>query len=515
MTLLGEALNRPFPQQRLLSETEFASFLRERGFDLGVEGIRSLVNAGLIEELGDQFGVFHPFQIWPISNLLKDLGVRLDIGIRYNGLSTKGLKKFIDINWSSREQRIVNYLGNKNLLTFNQRILPFLLWTESYFLPIVRGPRAGVVTLTNADVAEWSTWRTSINFDEWLSNHSLSVERLAQWRDNLVFQASQWDPCPDLYLLLRSMPFDKRNRFRGRLRLAYDLYEMAEVTRLFIEKVANQAERKEWDPTGHPSTGWVERLYGSQPEFGAPRFLRPLIRSHGLDPSPRVRWLVEGQTEKAFIVRYVERLIGNFSEYATVDSVHGDGTLTGVRQQPALVTYLKSAREEQCFSVLTFDYSDDAERRIKGLVADELISLSFLLNRPDFERQNFTVEELVKTAIALASNTPNPIKLSRGYLVSEVEKRMVEKNDDFKKALDTVLHCHGQGYKLGKGTDWGNRLAELLSDKREAEARAGKYSRSSLTKIEKQIFKVLRGSDPINDFPRSIKSLDHGSLEVL
>ena len=372
-----------------------------------------------------------------------------------------------------------------------------------------------MVNLVNANAAEWEEWRASINLEEWLSNHSLSIEELFRWRDRLLFCAFQYDPNPDLYLLLRSMPWDKRNRFKGRLRLAYDLYEIAEMTRLFLEQVCDHAVRKEWDPTGHPSTSWVERLYGSQPRLGAPEFLRHLIRSYGLDPAPRVRWLVEGQTERAFVVRYAERLGRNIDEYATVDNVHGDGALTGDRQQPAIDAYLKAARDEHCFSALTFDYSDDASERIQQLVADRLVSLCFLLNRPDFERENFEVQELVTVAMALASRTPNPIKLSRECLVNEMEQRIKEKNEDFKKTLDSVLYFHGEAYRLSKGTDWGNGLAELLSDKRDAELQAGEYSEESFTKIERQILRVLRGSEPSIDFPLSMENLHRKSLEVL
>lgn len=515
MTRLEDALNRPFPQQHLLSKTGFASFLRERGFDVGTDGISAFVDAGLIEELGDQFGAFHPFQIWPIFSLLRGFDTRLEVGISHHGLSPERLKNFIETNWSHRAEHPVNFPRSEEIAIFNHRILPFLLWAESHFLPVIRGSRAGMVSLVNADVVQWEEWRASINLEEWLSSHSLSIEDLSEWRDRLLFRAYQYDPNPDLYLLLRSMPFEKRNRFRGRLRLAYDLYEIAEMTRLLIEQVSDRPVRKEWDPTGHPGTSWVGRLYGTQPRFGAPEFLRPLIRSYGLDPAPRVRWLVEGQTERAFVFRYAERLGRNIDEYATVDHVHGDGTLTGDRQQPAVDAYLRAARDEQCFSALTFDHSDDASRRIQELIAEGLVSLCFVLNRPDFERDNFEVKDLVTVAISLASHTPYPIKLSRECLVNEVEQRIREKNEDFKKALDTVLHFHGEAYRLRKGAEWGKGLAEVLSDKRDAEFQAGTYSEESLAKIEKQILMVLRGSEPGIDFPLSMENLHRRSLEVL
>ena len=156
---------------------------------MGTEGVRSFVEAGLIEELGEQLAAFHPFQIWPISKLLRGLDTRLVVGISHYGLAPESLKHFIDINWSRKAAHLVNFPKSEEVVVFNRSILPILLWIESYFLPVVRGPRAGVVTLVNANAAEWDEWRASINFEEWLNRHSLSVEELSKWRDRLLFSA--------------------------------------------------------------------------------------------------------------------------------------------------------------------------------------------------------------------------------------------------------------------------------------------------------------------------------------
>ena len=516
MTLVEEALTyRPFPQIHLLSEHGFASFLRERGLDVGTRGISSSVEAGLIEELGDHSAKSHPFQIWPIFDLLRSFESRLDIGISRHGLNPEGLKQFIDKNWRHRAEHLVNFPKSAKLEEFNCRILPLLFWLESYFLPVVHSPRAGTITLVNANDADWHEWRASTNIEDWLGNHSLLTEQLSEWRKRLLFRAYLCDPIPDLYLLLRSMPFDKRDRFKGQLRLAYDLYEMAEITRLFLERITDRPERKEWDPTEEPNATWVERFYGSQPKFGAPAFLRPLARHHGLDPSPRVRWLVEGETEEGFIVRYAERLGVTIEEYATVASIGGDGALKGKKHIAVESAFLRAARDEQCFSALTFDYSSAVRKRVEGNVNKGLVTLCFLLNNADFELQNFATDELVTVAMCVASETPYPIKLGREELVKSVGCQMVVKNKDFKKAFNDVLRSNGEKFQLSKGMEWGRRLADLLSYKRDAEAKAGVYSEDKLTGIERQILMVLRGSQPSIDFLLSVERQDPKSLEIL
>ncbi|MDE2990592.1 MAG: hypothetical protein OXU21_05940 [Chloroflexota bacterium] len=513
MTLLEDALvARPFPQLSLLSEQRFASFLRDRGLNVGIGGISSFVESGLIEKLGDEPKSFHPFQVWPISELFKPLDTNLDVGISRYGLDPEGLKRFIDLNWSRHAEHLDSFPQSNACLEFNGQIFPLLLWLESYFIPSVRG----VIRLQNPDESPdaWHEWRKSCDIQSWLSQHSISIERLAQWRDSTLFNAHLYDRNPDLYLLLRSVTFQKRDRFRNRLRLAYDLYEIAEITRLFLERLDDRSDRKEWDPTGDPSTAWVERLYGSQPKFGAPEFLRPLVRSFGLDPAPRVRWIVEGETEEGFILRYAERMRRNIKDYATVANLGGDGAFIGGKQMPALIAYLEAAKDEQCFSSLTFDDSSEADKRMKQLVAERLVSLCFALNRPDFELENFQIAELVSVAMTLASDSPYPIQMGQDKLIQEVENRINEKKEGFKKALNSVLHLHGEKYKLSKGIEWGSRLADFLSDMRDAEVKARVYSEDALVKIERQMLLVLRGSSPVIDFPLSVEDLESKDLEI-
>ena len=393
MNLIEKATaERPFPQLRFMSETWFDSFLRDRGLQLGVTGIRSLVDAGVLQRLNTQSGDFHHFQIWPISSLLKALELRLDVGLANHGFDPAGFKQFIDLNWSHRAEVLVQFPNDILWTEFNQRLFPLLLWLESDFLPIVRGPRPGIVHVVSLDATQGVRWAKSSQGRDLINEHSISIDQLSGWRDRLLSDAFRYDPAPDLYLLLRSMPFEQRDRLRGRLRLAYDLYEMAEVIRMFLEQVSDDPVTKEWDPNGHPATPWVERVFGSQPKFGDPGFLRPLIRHYGLDPGFRVRWLVEGPTEEGFIVQYVDRLEASIREFVNIRQFGGDGSFQ--KELAAIDADLKAARAEQCFVTLTFDESKGARGRLEDLIASGLVNFPFVLNTPDFELGNFTVSQL-------------------------------------------------------------------------------------------------------------------------
>ena len=520
MNLIESAVKeRPFPQMTFMSEQGFAQFLGKRGFNIQASGVRSLVATGLIEKLGGETGDYHPFQIWPISQLFRQLEIGLDAGIHLcsldpPGLTPEKLRQFVEQSMDRRAKFLVDFPKDKDCREFNRQLLPLFLWLESYFLPVVRGPRPGIVHLSNTDPYAWNSWRKDNDVRARFAEHSVTIERLTEWREKMLFNAGLYDPAEDFYLLLRSMPFAQRAKFKGKLQLAYDFYELAEVIRLFLEQGSYDPVLKEWDTRGHRDTPWVERVYGSQPEFGSPSFLRPVIRHFGLDPAYRVQWLVEGETEEAFIIRYAERLGADIQEFVSIRNFGGHGELS--RKLNSVDAALKAASNEQCFVTLTFDGDiSEVRSRVEGLVRDGLVNMRFVLNEPDFELENFTVEQLVSVATTWAAALSQPVALSQEVLVQEVKDRIQCKNLGFDKSFNDILHCHGEQFKLSKGTEWGKRLADHLSDERERESMRGAYSEETLSKIERQVLYILRNSQPHIDYPRSVKNPELDRLEIL
>ena len=499
---------RPFPQLPFMSETRFVSFLKDRGLNIGPTGVRAFVDRGIIGKLTDTPSCFHSFQMWPISRILAKIQIDIKASIRYSGLDISATQDFVNVQ-RIRVKELYGYFEKISMcIEFNERILPFLLWVESYFLPIVRG------RVINVDPPSWYRWRRSVNLNGWLSMHSVSIEDIVTWRYRILMDALAHDPSPDSYLLFRSISFLKRDKFKGSLRLAYDLYEIAEILRLFLEQVSEVPVRKEWDPMGDPNTPWVEQFYGSQPQFENVEFLRPLARNYGLDPTTRVLWLVEGITEKAFTIGYVERMGIDINQFAIFHDAGGDGAL---KDNPTewIIPRLESAQKEQQFATLTFDDTTDARRQVNKLVEKKLINIPYALNDPDFERENFTVEQLVTIACDWVSES-NPISEDiRSIILEQTESRLCEKKEDFIRAFNSVLHQNGITSRISKEPQWGMRLAGYLSDQRENEYQNGDYSEENLSKIEKQILLVYQDGQPFIDYPLSIEHLRPKMLEVV
>ena len=126
------------------------------------------------------------------------------------------------------------------------------------------------------------------------------------------------------------------------------------------------------------------------------------------------------------------------------------------------------------------------------------------------------MDQLVSVAIALSVETLYPIQLSQQHLKERIVDRISKnKKEGFKKALDSILYCSGECFRLSKGQKWGQRLADVLSDKRDKEVKAHTYSEDALMKIERQILLVLRDSSPMVDFPLSLERRDLQSLEIM
>lgn len=477
------------------------------------KGIRNLVEDEVIKPITQNPDSYHPFQIWPISKYLSHLNLNLTSAYGSIGDDKPRLEKLGALNWPHCMERMNAFKSSEFCKKFNTQLLPLLLWIESYYLPRVRAPRPGKVTLRNCNLVEWNDWKMANDPKAWLEEHDIKLEQLVKWRDALLLHAYHIDPDPNLYILLRSMPSNQRDRFRGKLRLAYDLYEIAELMRLFIEDISNSSIRKEWDPRGHPASVWVEDLYGSQPRFGDPEFLRAVVRHHGLDPAFRVVWLVEGQTEEGFIKEYARRSGWGLESFVSIQNFGGDGAFQ--KKLSAVNASLQSARNSQCFVTVTFDWSTRARNRIEGLVDQDLISLPFVLHEPEIERALFTIDELVEVAVSWADDLQKTIEMSRKDLALKVASRVGLKGGTFHKAINDILRMSGHDFELGKGIEWGSRLAKFLNDKRESEYQAGIYSEDRISGFEKQIFRVQRSSEPFIDYPLSISDLDSSRLEIV
>ena len=244
--------------------------------------------------------------------------------------------------------------------------------------------------------------------------------------------------------------------------MAHDFYELAEMLRLYIFEVSGEQVAKEWDPTGHPDASWVARIYGvKEVKFGSSELMRPLIRQFGLDPSYRVRWLVEGDTEEAFIDTYSNLMGMNMNEYVTFRNFEGD---TNFKKRLAVIDQeLQTAKEEQCFVTLTFDDTKETRDRLGELQKQGLVTLRYILCDPDFERQNFTAYELTEVVFAWASDECISIPIKKEEFAKELEMRLSANPTptNVARPIKSIFREKSIDFWIDKGMEWGGKVGKV------------------------------------------------------
>ncbi len=494
MSLIQAAIaSIPFPQLPLMTKLRFASFLGQRDINVGEKGIDALVNARIIERLCDAAQCFHPFQVWPIAHLLHNVKIDLGVGIQHYGLDVAATERFVKLQVTERiKDWFERFPQNEYLIDFNERLMPMLLWLESYYLPQIRGVFRGVGTRTNKR-----------NRRDLLRRHSLSVDKIIELRKMILGDALWHDPAEQSYLLFRSMSFSQRDKFKGNLRTAYDLYEIAELLRLYIEEVSGRLLPKEWDPLGEPDPKWVTHRYGCEPQFGNPVFMKSLVRAYGLDPSPRVLWLVEGQTEEAFIRHYTEGMDFDITNSVIIQNHTTDATMK--KPTEWLKSNLEAAYKQHQFVTITFDDSNDIRRNVDKLKGEHRINLYYTLNKPDFELANFTTGQLVDIMCEWASESIESMQIPKNAKMEIISKFTNESEPNcgnLIKTFNSVFASHDLHSGIKKGEEWGKKLADHLLNMQERPLSSG-----SLSKIEKQIREVLFATHPAIEFNASIERI--------
>ena len=129
---------RPFPQLPFMSGHQFKTFLANRGYHLDTAKIESLIDFGIIERLNTGYGDFHAFHIWPVSQILDLSEIRFTSGFGRNRPDPEFVKDWVKARLVGKENSFTAIQENGFADEFSQRILPFLLWLESYYLLIIR-----------------------------------------------------------------------------------------------------------------------------------------------------------------------------------------------------------------------------------------------------------------------------------------------------------------------------------------------------------------------------------------
>lgn len=263
----------------------------------------------------------------------------------------------------------------------------------------------------------------------------------------LVRNAEILDRNRNLHTLIRLLATHERDNIRDRLGAAVLLKTMAETIRRVAE-AAHHTQLPEEDEIGFGQ--WFpdarRALYGTERLLDAPAHKRrDFLTSLGLDVAVKVRCYVEGATEYGALMEIAEG-VGCIE----VIDVRGHALAAGF-DTLSFRDLLRIDRTSQVFSLILIDGDRaDAVRAVRKAAADQDFFGRFWIHEPDFEFDNFDVEELITVACTLISEESGQ-ELNRDDVAHAVQGST--NASEFFKGLRTIAP------RASKGEAWGRLLA--------------------------------------------------------
>jgi|TARA_R110001583_G_scaffold158357_1_gene310324 hypothetical protein len=438
-------------QNHLINEAALIQFSKSRGFYVSgeVNGDPSkYINKGWLNSDNLDTGsteLFHPFRFYPLhvgGGLCK---------LNITPTSTLDRHSFNDFlplisKYLPSLESISNKFEKANIVATLAILLEPIYWpiiTSRVSYPVFTTSEEYEVKLANYREKALSLV-AELDPKEWSKHH-----------EQLRFQAAQMDDNSDLYILLRLSPWVKIERTTGKIGGALWLRLIAEVLRRAFRDVHHVNWPEEDQTFGQWYPGARERIYGTEfPTDNTVIAKTNLAFEFGLHTGSTIRWYLEGETEYYAALHCLPRAAS-----AGIELINIKGAISNEKPSTPLrlADCLAKDKELKRFSFVSFD-SDVASnvRFIKTQVAKGNIIGYINCNSPDFEFENFTLDELIEVAARLDEEQGADAQAIRNHNWGNV---------DSGKAFEK---CYKQLSKIGqgglKGEQWGAALAQYASN---------------------------------------------------
>lgn len=520
-SVVYNALGAPYRQTRPLEAGKFVRWLRDRDVNINFEALLFLASEGIfppiawealpdseitdrfvavyIEGLGYVYGDrgqtpdleqltdraparaehprswWHPFQLLRAIMVMKHLEFNI---VPFQGLyGPDPFKQLIDWRFRHRDPReTLVRLTTDERWSESFAIVGMLLASEPLVIESLTG-RIQTDALRSETFDGLFAWRQEVDHDCVLRANHCSVEMMRRWHAKLAIDAELGDPMGRWRELIAYVPRDKRLELRGAALRAEEGYYQAEVLRRYLEKYHGVTDLPDEDLVrlGSQVPDFKARFFGSRTTTDGNRSVfRNVVRQYDLDPQPRVRWFVEGETEIGFIERWAA-LRHVSLDRAGIELINLKGV--GKLESSIVRAFLTLSQQEEIFVAMTVDGDGQTteRRRVLEKMSDSgLLPGGYTIFDPDFETHNFTLEMLSAASALLADADPVP---SSALVTTPGSKNA---------GHDIVRKAYWERYavEIPKGRVWGRALADTLIGTPQADA----------APIDEQFTRLIRGS---------------------
>lgn len=478
-------------QNDLMSESKMIRFAKDRG--IAVSGVVT-GDPGRFVELSwitndSVNGFFHPFRIYPYLKGIKlcELKVAPTSSINRDSFRyfLSRVSEFLpSLELIETEVKLADEVSNLAIL------LEPIYWTK----------------ITNKTKLRFPYYSSLEEFEEKLSPYKNTILAYVKtldaeiWKSNhekLRIEAANFDNNPELYMLLRLAPWAKREKITGNIGGALWLRHIAEVIRLAFEEIHGFDWVEEHEAFGFYHEGAKSRLYGSERPIENGLITRSrLAFEFGLHTGSIVRWYVEGETEHhaALYALYDAALLG-------IEIINLKGIFN--EKQKNMLRLVESFEQDKILRRFVFISCDkDVYNNLKFLkeqIRKENIVGYINVNEPDFEFENFSLDELIEISISLDEKF--------GFN-SEGLKSGNKENINSGKAFENYYKKYSTSKKSLKGKEWGEALADYALDN---PLKADTEKRRTFLKT---IDEILRANRVRYDYQKENFVIDPNTFEI-
>lgn len=438
-------------QNSLLKESTLIKFTRDRGFCVSgvVTGDPSIYSArGWLDADNantDNLKLYHPFRLYP-----------LHVGGELSKINIPPLSSLNRDSLKNALPQICDHLPSINFIREHfesaNLVATLAILLEPIFWPKITSRISYTASITEK---EYSKKLKSYKEKVLLLVSKLDPTEWYRYHEKLRIEAAKMDDNGDLYILLRLSPWSKTKDIKGQIGGALWIRLIAEVLRRAFMDVHSVKWPEEDEAFGRWSSGAREKHYGTElPTEHSLIAKQNLAFEFGLHTGSTICWYLEGVTEFSAASYYLPGAASGGIELINLKgALGGEKPSTPLRIEDCLL----KDKELKRFSFVSFDGDVDSNVRFFKRQVDKGNIIGYVnCNRPDFEFENFALEELIEIAARLDENEG-----ADAYALREHNWEGVRSGKQFESCYKSLSKI-GQGGL--KGQRWGSALAQYAAE---------------------------------------------------
>ena len=436
-------------QNNLMKESQIINFAKERGVPLS--GVvtsdpkkflaMDWISSDGVNEIN--LNLFHPFRIYPFHVAIEMC--RLNI-FASSSINRDSFKEFL----SNSCDFLPSLDFIKEMVRKANDIVDLAILLEPIYWSKLTN-KIKISTSNDLEEHEYKVNQYKMCILPFIKD--LDPEVWSKHHENLRIAAAKLDNNIELYLLLRTSPWAKREKIVGQIGGALWLRHIAEVIRLAFTEVHNINWPEEYEAYGIWYKGAKERIYGTEKPIDNNLLTKPhLAFEFGVHTGSTIRWYLEGETEYHAASYALPKAASFGIELINLKGLFNEKSKNFLR----LEDNLSQDRDLRRFSLISFD--SDVKTNVRFLqhqVKDGKVVGYINCNQPDFEFENFTLEELIEVAIGI--DKAQGLDTQK---LSTADKSNIKSGKEFEKYYSE----HSETKQSLKGNLWGKCLAQYALD---------------------------------------------------